>query len=301
MNSRKKNIKDSYFGSVKFFRHLILGVVGLLILIPMIVSVALSLKCVQLKNQYQLENRVAIQQEEQIKALQQEIAAAEQNGTTTKPAKATSSNAEKSDSESETETDNAERLDFDIEEWNHIIVNNANPIPEGFTIELTDVGNNQSVDSRILTDLQQMISDAREAQLSLVICSSYRNLERQQNLFNESVSKMQSQGMSYQEAFYKTKVKIALPGNSEHQTGLAIDIIPDNCITQDDADDTMPGIQWLQENCSKYGFILRYPADKTEVTGIEYQPYCFRYVGKAAAEYIMDNGLALEEFIELCK
>ena len=85
---------------------------------------------------------------------------------------------------------------------------------------------------------------------------------------------------------------VALPGTSEHQLGLALDII-----AEFDADNTATW-QWLKQHCAEYGFILRYPADKEEITGISYEPWHFRYVGVEAAREIMSSGVCLEEYLE---
>ena len=105
-------------------------------------------------------------------------------------------------------------------------------------------------------------------------------------------------GMSYMEAYSLASQIVMVPGASEHQLGLAIDI---NCDTYTSLDegfaDTEAG-KWLAAHCYEYGFILRYPLGKEYITGVEYEPWHFRYVGKEAATVISEQGICLEEFIE---
>jgi D-alanyl-D-alanine carboxypeptidase len=97
--------------------------------------------------------------------------------------------------------------------------------------------------------------------------------------------------MSHDEAVEAALEIVAIPGTSEHQLGLALDIIAEY-----DEDSTATWV-WLKENCARYGFILRYPAGKEEITGYSYEPWHFRYVGEEAAEEIMSRGITLEEYL----
>lgn len=177
------------------------------------------------------------------------------------------------------------------ESWKLVLVNADHPLPEGFTVQLKELRNGQQVDERIYPELQQMFDDARSAGFYPLINESYRTAERQQQILDQYTASYEATGLSHEEAFAKARETVALPGTSEHQLGLALDIIAEY-----DEDSTATW-QWLFENCWRYGFILRYPADKVELTGISYEPWHFRYVGVRAATEIMQQGLCLEEYL----
>ena len=178
------------------------------------------------------------------------------------------------------------------DDWKLILVNAGHPLPEDYSITLKELRNDQWVDERIYPELQQMFDDARAEGIYPLINESYRTAERQQEILDGYIESYQANGLSEEEAVAQAMEIAASPGTSEHQLGLAVDII-----SETDEDDT-PTWQWLEANCSRYGFILRYPEDKTEITGISYEPWHFRYVGKEAAEEIMERGITLEEYLE---
>lgn len=124
--------------------------------------------------------------------------------------------------------------------------------------------------------------------------SGLRSYSYQQQLFSNKVKKLKKSGMSEMNAYIEGKKVVALPGASEHQSGLAIDISVDNTLTERFAS-TKAGI-WLSENSYKYGFVLRYPKDKTHITGIVFEPWHFRYVGKVHATIMKNQNLCLEEY-----
>lgn len=177
--------------------------------------------------------------------------------------------------------------------WQLLLVNRWNPIPEGYTPELTELWNGESVDSRIYSDLQEMFDDARAEGLEPYVNAGYRTNEVQQSLMDEEVEDYISQGYSEAEARKMAEQWVAVPGTSEHQMGLAVDISMNDNGSQGAADVW----QWLMENSYKYGFILRYPEDKAEITGIAYEPWHYRYVGKETAEEIYRRGVCLEEYL----
>lgn len=180
-----------------------------------------------------------------------------------------------------------------------LLVNPWTPLPEDFVPgELVPVQNDQAVDARAYPDLQNMLGDMSEAGLSPLICSSYRSQERQQELYDNKVQRVMAEGASLEAAQAEAARWVALPGTSEHQTGLAVDIVSLFNQMLDETQESTPEFQWLAENAWKYGFILRYPNDKSEKTGIAYEPWHFRFVGKEAAEEMHDLGLCLEEYRE---
>ena len=178
------------------------------------------------------------------------------------------------------------------ESWKLILVNADHPLPEDYTVTLKPLRNGHQVDERIYPELQQMFDDARAAGIFPLINESYRTAERQQQIMDKYIAGYEAAGYSHDEAVKKAREIVALPGTSEHQLGLALDIIAEY-----DSDSTATW-KWLKENCWRYGFILRYPADKEAVTGYSYEPWHFRYVGVPTAQEITEQGLCLEEYLE---
>ena len=186
----------------------------------------------------------------------------------------------------------------DRNSWNLILVNFENTLPEDFTVpELVQLRSNQSVDSRAYPALQQMMDDAREAGLQPLICSSYRDWDTQNRLFEAEVQNWLNEGYGREEAEARAAVWVARPGTSEHQTGLTVDIVDLSYQLLDEGQEKTPVQQWLMAHCAEYGFILRYPTDKSGITGIGYEPWHYRYVGVEAAQEIMERGLCLEEYL----
>lgn len=181
--------------------------------------------------------------------------------------------------------------------WKTMLVNKEHALPDGYVPELVTVDNTSfKFDARAAADLNAMLQGARDAGLSPMICSSYRTWERQTALFEKQVTKQQNTGLTYEEAYEKAKTVVAYPGTSEHQTGLATDIVATSHQVLDDSQADTAEQQWLMANCWQYGFVLRYPAGKNDITGVIYEPWHYRYVGKEVAQYIMENGLCLEEY-----
>lgn len=184
------------------------------------------------------------------------------------------------------------------ENWQLTLVNPSHTLEAGYSIQLVELVNGQSVDERCYPDLQAMMDDCRAAGLSPYICSSYRTWEKQNRLFEENVRTLMAQGYSEEGARTETAKNIAIPGTSEHQLGLAVDIVDKNYQVLDEAQEDTAVQKWLMENSWRYGFILRYPTDKSDITGIVYEPWHYRYVGKETAEAIYNEGICLEEYLE---
>lgn len=183
--------------------------------------------------------------------------------------------------------------DAEADDWQLLLVNRWNSLPDGYAPELTELWNGESVDSRIYPDLQEMFDDARAVGLNPYVNSGYRTAQVQQSLMDEEINDYMVQGYSEAEARRLAEQWVAVPGTSEHQLGLAVDISMEDTATQTTSDMW----QWLMKNSYKYGFILRYPEDKTNITGISYEPWHYRYVGREAAEEIYRSGLCLEEYL----
>ena len=165
-------------------------------------------------------------------------------------------------------------------------------------MELCDVGEGKQVDVRCRDELLDMMADCRSAGLSPVIRSAYRTDSYQSSLYENKVRRLQAEGLSDSEARAEAATVVALPGTSEHQTGLALDIVDAGYQELDEAQENTPVQQWLMRNSWRYGFILRYPTGKSDITGIIYEPWHYRYVGRDAARAIYESGLCLEEYLE---
>lgn len=188
--------------------------------------------------------------------------------------------------------------DFDKDSWNLILVNKTHPVPEGYDVPLTTIKGSMKCDERVLEPLVEMLNAADKSGVNLIVCSPYRDYKLQEKLFLRKVNAYINNGYSYLEAYKKSSTDVLVPGASEHQLGLAFDIVVDYHAVLDEAFGNTEGGIWLRDHACEYGFILRYPKGKEYITGIEYEPWHFRYVGKEAAEYIYNNGVTLEEFLD---
>ena len=177
-------------------------------------------------------------------------------------------------------------------EWNLILVNAKHPIPENYEISLLELSNGIFVDERIYSDLQQMFDDARADGIFPVVGEGYRTHQAQEEIMKNKVNEYVKQGYSNREAEKLAKEWVAVPGTSEHELGLALDI---NAAV---GTDSWEVYTWLADNAYQYGFILRYPLGKEKITGIDYEPWHYRYVGKDVALEIYQQDITLEEYLE---
>lgn len=177
--------------------------------------------------------------------------------------------------------------------WMLLLVNSSNAIPDGYApTELTELSNGQSVDKRIYPSLQSMFDDARAQGVYPVVSSGYRTAKQQQSEMDDKIQEYIDDGKSEDDARALAATYVAQVGYSEHEAGLAIDIVAK---ANKSDDDTVWA--WMKEHCAEYGFILRYPEGKEGVTGMSYEPWHFRYVGVEAAQKIMGAGITLEEYL----
>jgi len=179
------------------------------------------------------------------------------------------------------------------QEWNLILVNYNHPIPKNYDIELTELSNGRRVDSRMYPYLQKMFDQMRSEGIYPIVGEGYRTADEQEQMMKDKIEAYINEGYSKKTAKKLAKTIVAAVGTSEHQLGLAVDINADKTLSTNDDVYT-----WLADHAYQYGFILRYPADKTKLTGIGYEPWHYRYVGKNAAKEIFTQGLCLEEYIE---
>ena len=187
-----------------------------------------------------------------------------------------------------------------------LVLNPWNFLPEDYVADLVELSStyatsNNRVDRSCYEALKEMIKACNKASGHRVcVISSYRTLEHQQKLFKKQVDKNLKKGYSQEEAERLAAQVVAVPGTSEHHSGLAVDII-DSCCSWDldEVQAGLPGQQWLMEHSWEYGFILRYPEGTTDSTGIIYEPWHYRYVGKELAKELHDLGLTLEEYMTM--
>lgn len=187
-------------------------------------------------------------------------------------------------------------------DWNLVLVNPWQALPEDFEPELVQVDNEQWIAERIESAWNNWKEAALEAGHRLFLASGYRTVERQENNFNNQLEAYLNEGMSEEEARNRTMDYLTEPGHSEHHTGLALDIVDEEWIVAGNGltteYDTQASQQWMTETMADFGFILRYPEGKEEVTGIQYESWHFRYVGEENAQFMVEHDLVLEEYIE---
>lgn len=179
------------------------------------------------------------------------------------------------------------------------LVNPWNTIPDGYEPQLCTLSDGQQIDRRCYDDLMQMLDDCRAAGNSPYICSAYRTWDTQQALFDNKIQRLENEGYDAGTARDEAAKVVAVPGTSEHQLGLALDIIDTGYTNLDEGQEDTATQQWLMAHCWDYGFILRYPNGTTDITGIIYEPWHYRYVGRTASAQIHELGVTFEEYIEM--
>lgn len=186
-----------------------------------------------------------------------------------------------------------------LSDWRLVLANESHPLEAEWinSVKTKTLPNGLSVDERIYEPLTTMLNDAEALGYHLIVCSAYRSYDKQVELFNDRVQRYLDAGYTQKEAYEKGKTSVSLPGASEHHTGLAVDIVAEQYQNLDDGMLSRPEIKWLYANCQKYGFIVRYPNGKSDITGIIHEPWHYRYVGVEAATEIMDRGICLEEYL----
>ena len=187
----------------------------------------------------------------------------------------------------------------EAEDWQLLLVNPWNEIPEDYEVTLKTLPDGNKVDEKAFDGLSAMLEACREAGLQPKICSSYRTQSKQTYLYNNKIARLRNAGYSRAAAEAEAGRWVARPGTSEHQLGLAVDIVSQSYQALTKKQEQTKEQKWLMEHCWEYGFILRYPNDKSEITGIGYEPWHYRYVGRDVALDIRDSGLCMEEYLLL--
>lgn len=179
-----------------------------------------------------------------------------------------------------------------------LLVNKDNPLPKDYAPELITLPDGRSkAAEEAYESLCEFLEAAEDADMDILICSSYRSRERQQELYDEDVQKLLRKGYTYTEACAEVEKETMPPGCSEHSTGLAFDIVARDYQLLDAGQEKRAENKWLRKHCAEYGFILRYPKGKEDITDISYESWHFRYVGEEVAKYIMEEGITLEEYL----
>ena len=183
------------------------------------------------------------------------------------------------------------------EDWQLLLVNPWHTVPEGYEIKLATLSNGLQVDERIYDDLDDMLSDCREAGLNPIVCSAYRTEATQTRLYRNKVARVRASGVPEDRVEAEAARWVAKPGTSEHQTGLCCDITDIYYPTKNRSIENTAMFQYMNAHCQEFGFILRFPDGMEPITGVMYEPFHFRYVGVEIATYIMENNLTLEEYL----
>lgn len=185
----------------------------------------------------------------------------------------------------------------EITDWRLTLANSENILPEDFEPELDDIDETKQFDARAIKYLKKMINDMWEEGIKNVwVQSAYRSVERQKELYDNSIQKYIKQGKTQEEAQRLTEEYINKPGASDHNLGLAVDF---NNVDNNFED--LKAFKWLKENAEDYGFILRYPKDKEDITKISYESWHWRFVGEEHAKKMNELNMCLEEYIDYLK
>lgn len=184
-----------------------------------------------------------------------------------------------------------------------LLVNPKYALPEDYEPDLVELGLSVSVEGSMVDrscydDLMAMIKDCNKERPEVCVVSSYRTMEQQTAAYERKVNYYLGLGRNEEEAKKEAATVIAAPGTSEHQLGLAVDIVDTRLWALEEKQADLPAQKWLMENCWKYGFILRYPKNKSDETGIIYEPWHYRYVGKEVAKELHNSGQTLEEYLQ---
>ena len=199
--------------------------------------------------------------------------------------------------QTDTPEENTQEPPANVDDELLTVVNPWNPLPEDWVCDLVTLSDGRRVDSRCYEAFEEMMAACRDAGYAPFLCSAYRTQETQQSLYDNKVQRLMNSGMGEEEAKVEAAKAVAIPGTSEHQLGLVVDIVDANMQDLTDEQENTETQKWLMANSWRYGFIHRYPNDKTDITGIIYEPWHYRYVGKAAAQDIFNRDITLEEYV----
>lgn len=272
-----KRMAKKVVNKKKFIRGISIIIAGLVIIIMLIVMMIKGIIYLftKPKDDTKQENKVA----------QVDNPVQEPMKTNTLPASTTATNQGTS-----------QNLDV-LNEWNLKLVNKDNSVDRSYVPELEELDDGIMFDKRAIGYLRNMINAMYKVGIKKVwVQSSYRSYEKQEELFNRKVESYKNQGKNQEEAERLAQTVVQRPEMSEHNLALAADF---NTVTNEF--ENTKAFEWLQKNAWEYGFILRYPKDKQEITGIIYESWHWRYVGKDHAKVMKEKGYCLEEYIDYLK
>lgn len=194
-------------------------------------------------------------------------------------------------------TDGTQKPEKEITDWKLRLANYENLLPEDFKVEVKNIDKTRQFDARAIDELNDMMNAMKKDGITNVwVQSAYRSVARQKELYDNSVQKYLKQGKTQKEAEELTNEYINKPGSSDHNLGLAVDFN-----TVDNSFEKLDGFKWLKKNAEKYGFVLRYPKDKEDITKIAYESWHWRYVGAENAKKMNELNMCLEEYIQYLK
>lgn len=203
-----------------------------------------------------------------------------------------------------TEKETKNNLPGDVNDWRLLLVNEDKEIKEE-PKNLKELPNGYQVDERIYNDFSELMDGAKKDGIELTVISAFRSVEDQRTVLSSEIAMYESQGYKTEEATDLAMKYVTKPGHSEHHTGLALDVLEvnwynDGNMLEEGFGDTEAG-KWLAKNACHYGFVIRYQKGKEKLTGINYEPWHIRYVGKENAEYMTTNNIVLEEYLDQLK
>lgn len=225
--------------------------------------------------------------------------------TTTNQVEQTASKQEENKIEEEQEKEQSQssnqnqeqKPENEITDWRLTLANYENLLPENFTVKVENIDKTRQFDARAIGELNDMMNQMKKDGITNIwIQSAYRSVARQKELYDASVKKYLQEGKTQEEAEKLTNEYINKPGSSDHNLGLAVDF---NKV--DNGFEKLEGFKWLQKNAENYGFVLRYPKDKEDITKIAYESWHWRYVGVEHAKKMNELNMCLEEYIKYLK
>lgn len=226
----------------------------------------------------------------EVESLKQKVT--EVQHQTSEPDKATQS------TEAQASETAAEQLKKEDDSFALTLISSENRLDPSYKPALTDIGQGFQMDTRAASHMKEMLAAAEKEGLSMLIISAYRSYNDQKQVFSTTMQQWIDQGYSLFDSYEETKKSVAVPGTSEHASGLAADITSASYTGLDDKQANTKEAQWLMQHSYEYGFILRYPPSKSSITGIVFEPWHYRYVGKEAAKEIHDQGITMEEYLD---
>lgn len=193
--------------------------------------------------------------------------------------------------------DQGQQPEKEITDWRLTLANYETLLPENFTVKVENIDKTRQFDARAIGELNDMMNQMKKDGITNIwIQSAYRSVARQKELYDASVKKYLQEGKTQEEAEKLTNEYINKPGSSDHNLGLAVDF---NKV--DNGFEKLDGFKWLQKNAENYGFVLRYPKDKEDITKIAYESWHWRYVGVEHAKKMNELNMCLEEYIQYLK